>query len=369
MTEPPAVASPGTAVSSEFTGLASAERIAAAAAALQRNGVRPLLAATGADARGLVGSLLADGAEVYNNTSQTLEAIGVAGDIERSGRYQPLRLRLYRMDREMQRREMRTLAAAPDYVVGSVHALTEGGSLLIASASGSQLGPLVSGAGRVILVIGAQKIVSDVATGLRRIYEYCYPLEDARARRAYGVPSGVNNILIINTASSVSVMLAACQLGGSWGQRGQQGGRVVAAAVDDAVDEQGRRAHHLARSQAAVDIPADPVRHLDAGPVPVERRHVQAELGGVPAQVAVLERLLAVEQQLVHVPEPALPGGGLGCAGRGEGVRVDAGQREMPEREPHVPAQLAFDLLDRVERLTRVRALVIAVLDDQAAAG
>jgi hypothetical protein len=185
-------------MSPEFTELASDERIAAAAAALERNGIRPVLAATGADARGLVGSFLVDGAEVYNNTSQTLEAIGVADDVERSGRYQPLRLRLYRMDRQMQRREMRNLAASPDYVIGSVHALTEGGSLLIASASGSQLGPIVSAAGHVILVIGAQKIVSDVAAGLRRIYEYCYPLEDARARRAYGVPSGVNNILIIN---------------------------------------------------------------------------------------------------------------------------------------------------------------------------
>ena len=104
--------------------LASDERIATAAAALERNGIRPLLAATGADARGLVGSLLTGGAEVYNNTSQTLEAIGVADDIERSGRYQPLRLRLYRMDREMQRREMRTLAASPDYVVGSATTVT-----------------------------------------------------------------------------------------------------------------------------------------------------------------------------------------------------------------------------------------------------
>ena len=198
MTEPQVAADPDAAVLPEFTGLASAEQIATAAAALERNGIRPLLAATGADARALVRSLLADGAEVYNNTSQTLEATGVADDIERSGRYQPLRLRLYRMDREMQRREMRTLAASPDYVVGSVHALTEGGSLLIASASGSQLGPIASGAGQVILVIGAQKIVPDVPTGMRRIYEYCYPLEDARARRAYGVPSGVNNILIIN---------------------------------------------------------------------------------------------------------------------------------------------------------------------------
>jgi hypothetical protein len=61
-----------------------------------------------------------------------------------------------------------------------------------------QLGPLASGAGQVILVIGAQKIVPDIAAGMRRIYEYCFPLEDARARRAYGVPSGVNNIIIIN---------------------------------------------------------------------------------------------------------------------------------------------------------------------------
>jgi thioredoxin reductase (NADPH) len=216
VTEPPAVAIPEVAVPSEFAGLASDERIATAAAALERNGIRPLLAATGADARGLVRSLLTDGAEVYNNTSQTLEAIGVADDIERSGRYQPLRLRLYRMDREMQRREMRTLAASPDYVVGSVHALTEDGSLLIASASGSQLGPLVSGAAHVIFVIGAQKIVSDSAAGMRRIYEYCYPLEDARAQQAYGVPSGVNNILIINkvmTPGRVTAIIVNERLG------------------------------------------------------------------------------------------------------------------------------------------------------------
>ena len=87
----------------------------------------------------------------------------------------------------------------------------------------------------------------------------------------------------------------ACGQGGLRGQRGQQGGRVVAAAVDAAVDEQGRRAQYLARSQAAVDIAADPVRHRDAGPVPVERRHVEAELGDLPAQVAVFERLLPTE--------------------------------------------------------------------------
>ena len=198
MPEPAALEVSARHLDSDFSELASDERIASAAAALERNGVRAVVVATDGEARSLVRSLLVEGAEVFNNTSRTLETLGVAEDIERSGRYQSLRLRLYQMDREMQQHEMRMLAAAPEYVVGSVHAVTEDGSLLIASASGSQLGPLVSGAEHVILVIGGQKIVADLDTGLRRIYEYCLPLEDERARRAYGVPSGVNNILVIN---------------------------------------------------------------------------------------------------------------------------------------------------------------------------
>ena len=117
------------------------------------------------------------------------------------------------------------------------------------------------------------------------------------------------------------------------------------------VDEQCRCAQYLARGQAALDIAADPLYHRSAGTVAIERRHVEAEFGGVPEQVGVFERLLPVEQQLVHVPEPALQRGGLGRGRRGEGVRVDAGQPVMPEREPDGPAELAFDLLDRVEGL------------------
>jgi hypothetical protein len=212
----PVASGPDSAARAEFGELASAERISAAAAALERNGVRAFIAGTGAEARQLVSGLLVDGAEVYNNTSRTLEAIGVAADIEKSGRYQALRPRLWQMDREMQQREMRALAASPDYVVGSVHALTEDGSLLIASASGSQLGPLASGAGQVILVIGGQKIVTDVTAGMRRIYEYCFPLEDARARQTYGVPSGVNNILIIRRVVApgrISAIIVSERLG------------------------------------------------------------------------------------------------------------------------------------------------------------
>jgi hypothetical protein len=200
----------------EFAELASDKQLDAAAAALESNGISSSVVDVAEQARDAVRSIIPIGAEVFNNTSRTLESIGIAEDIERSGLYQPLRPRLYQMDREMQAREMRQLAATPDYVVGSVHALTEEGSLLIASASGSQLGPLVSGAGHVILVIGGQKLVPDIGTGLRRIYEYCFPLEDRRAREAYGVPSGVNNVLIINrvvTPKRVHAILVGEPLG------------------------------------------------------------------------------------------------------------------------------------------------------------
>jgi len=200
----------------EFAQVASESRIHTTSTALEGHGMTCLVVDSGEQARAAVRSILPVGVEVFNNTSRTLEAIGVAEDIERSGQYQPLRPRLYQMDREMQAREMRQLAAAPDFVVGSVHAVTEDGSLLIASASGSQLGPLVSGAGHVLLVIGGQKIVPDLATGLRRIFEYCFPMEDRRAREAYGVPSGVNNILVINrvvTPGRVTTILVRESIG------------------------------------------------------------------------------------------------------------------------------------------------------------
>ena len=173
-------------------------RVQRTIAALEANGISALRAADLAEAKRLVLDLIPDGSEVHSGASQSLEVSGVLAEIETSGRYQPLRPRIWSMDRKTQADEMRRLAAAPDVMLGSVHAVTETGSLLAASMGGSQLGPYVSGAGRVILLVGTQKIVSDIEEGLRRIEEYAFPLEDARAQAAYGIHSGVNKVLIIN---------------------------------------------------------------------------------------------------------------------------------------------------------------------------
>ena len=173
-------------------------RVKRTVAALEANGISALRAADTAEAKRIVLDLVPEGSQVHTGASQSLELAGILAEIETSGRYEPLRPRIWSMDRATQADEIRRLSAAPDVMLGSVHAVTETGSLLTASMSGSQLGPYASGAGRVILLVGTQKIVSDVEEGLQRIDEYALPLEDARAQAAYGIRSAVNKVLIIN---------------------------------------------------------------------------------------------------------------------------------------------------------------------------
>jgi hypothetical protein len=181
-----------------FATLAEDRRVSRTIAALEGNGFTVLRAANAAEAKSVVLGLIPDGAQVNHGASETLDATGITETLDHSGRFDAIRPRIWSMDRTTQGDEIRRLSAAPDVMLGSVHAVTEAGSLIAASMGGSQLGPYVAGAGRVILVVGTQKIVTDLAEGLRRIDEYAFPLEDARAQAAYGMHSGVNKVLIIN---------------------------------------------------------------------------------------------------------------------------------------------------------------------------
>ena len=190
-------------------------RVKRTMAALEANGITVLRASDAAAAKLIVLDLIPH-ASVHQGASQTLDVLGITNEIEKSGRYGALRPRIWSMDRETEADEIRRLGAAPDVMLGSVHAVTETGSLLAASMSGSQLGPYVSGAGRVILVVGTQKIVPDLEQGLLRINEYAWRLEDARAQAAYGIHSAVNKVVIINreiTPGRITVVLVDEVLG------------------------------------------------------------------------------------------------------------------------------------------------------------
>ena len=181
----------------EFTKLATDEQIESVVKALEANNIHVIVVENGEEARKLVLQLVPQGAEVYANISKTLEKIGITEEIDKSDRYNAVRPKVFALDRKTQADEMRVLRSRPAYIIGSVHAITEDGQILTASNGGSQLAPYAYGAGRVILVVGAQKIVKDLNDGFRRIEEYSYPLEDARLRAALGVSSSIGKVLIV----------------------------------------------------------------------------------------------------------------------------------------------------------------------------
>lgn len=181
-----------------FAEPATAQRLERAAAVLTAHGFTAEILDDAAAARARVKGLIPEGASVFTGASETLRLSGIEEDINTSGRYDAIRPRGLAMDRATQMDEIRQLLASPDVVVGSVAAVTETGSLVVASGSGSQLPAYAGGAARRIWIVGAQKVVPDLGTALRRVEDHCLPLESARALKVYGWPSAVNHLLVLN---------------------------------------------------------------------------------------------------------------------------------------------------------------------------
>src|SRR4030088_1812889 len=174
-----------------FTDPAPAETLERVAAALRENNFAVEILDDAAAARTRVKDLVPEGASVFTGASETLRLSGIDEDINSSGRYESVKARSVTMDRTTQLAEIWRMIACPDVIVGSVAAVTETGSLVAASASGSQLAGYSGAAASVIWVVGAQKVVPDLSTALRRIENHCLPLENERAMKAYGVPSAL----------------------------------------------------------------------------------------------------------------------------------------------------------------------------------
>jgi ketosteroid isomerase-like protein len=198
-TTPLAGSAPGVAEGATvFAEPAPAHRLERAAAALTAHGFTVDILDDAAAARARIKELVPVGASVFTGASETLRLSGIEADINTSGQYQAVRPLVLAMDRGTDADDIRRLLASPDVVIGSVAALTETGSLVAASASGSQLPSYAGGAAHAIWVVGAQKVVPDLGTALRRVEDHCLPLESARAQAAYGQPSAVNRLLILN---------------------------------------------------------------------------------------------------------------------------------------------------------------------------
>ncbi len=181
----------------DFRSPAQEAIIQKVAEALRANHIVTHVVDTREDARRLVLELVPEGSEVHSGKSKTLADTELFQEMFESGRYESLRARFMAMDRKTQAREIRKLIAAPDYMLGSVQAVTEGGDLVVASASSSQLGPYASGAGQLILVVGSQKIVRDLEQAFRRIEQHVFPYEDAMVHERLKIHTFIGKILVI----------------------------------------------------------------------------------------------------------------------------------------------------------------------------
>jgi len=180
-----------------YTAPASTEELDALAERLRERNFEALIVETAAEARQAVLDRIPDGVTIHSGKSKTLDDLGISQVLMDSDRYDFLRKRLYKMDRQTQAREIRQLGSAPDLMLGSVNAITKEGQLVASSATGSQLGPFASGAGQLILVVGSQKIVKDLDEALARIRDYVQPYEDQRLREQAGIGTILARILIL----------------------------------------------------------------------------------------------------------------------------------------------------------------------------
>lgn len=180
----------------DYSRPASKKSLQTTKQALEEHGFTVYLVDTLAEAKDKVLSLVPKGSEVFTATSVTLDSAELTEALNGPD-YISLRDIITRFDRNANKlQELRRLGSTSDYTVGSVHAITEDGQAVIVSATGSQLPNYAYGAGKVIWVVGSQKIVKDISEAFERVQDHVFPLENERSLKAYGVGSVVSRVLL-----------------------------------------------------------------------------------------------------------------------------------------------------------------------------
>lgn len=180
-----------------WNNIASEEELERTSKSLESRGIEVIIANSREDAKRKVMSLIPKGAEVMAVSSVTLDETGISSEIE-NGDYVSVKKAVMSLNDDAQRAEARRKSSHSEYVVGSVHAVTQDGQVLVASGSGSQLPFYTYSSKHVIWVVGTQKIVRNLDDAMKRLYEYILPLESERIRKVYPSMSGssVNKVLI-----------------------------------------------------------------------------------------------------------------------------------------------------------------------------
>lgn len=175
-----------------------------AMAKLKENGIESAVMDDKATALQMIKSMIPAGASVMSGSSRTLEEIGFIDYFKTNPLgWDNLKEKILQEKDPARQSVLRKQSVISDFYLGSVHALTEEGEILIASNSGSQLPHLAFTSPNVILIVGAQKIVPDLKAALSRLEKYVFPLEDKRMKDLDFGGSQISKILTIKKENKI----------------------------------------------------------------------------------------------------------------------------------------------------------------------
>lgn len=183
----------------DYTTLAKDEILEKIALAASSKNLKTHIVGNKAEALEKIKSLINAGATVMTGASKTLDEIGFV-DLLKSGNHHWKNLKDTILNEEdpAKKNELRNQSVFADYFLGSVHAITEEGELIVGSASGSQIPSYAFTSPNVIWVVGAQKVVPNLEEGLKRLKNYVVPLEDAHMKELGHAGTTLGEIWIFN---------------------------------------------------------------------------------------------------------------------------------------------------------------------------
>ncbi|HEY6018714.1 MAG TPA: lactate utilization protein, partial [Candidatus Paceibacterota bacterium] len=205
----------------DFNALATDTTLEKLIAALKERNIEGRIVPSKEAALETIKELIPKGASIMNGSSRTLDEVGFI-EYLKAGQHGWNNLHegiLAEKDPQKQA-ELRRQAILSDYYLGSVHAMTEAGELLIASNTGSQLPHIVYSSPNVIFVVSTKKIVPTLEDAKQRLVEHVMPLEDIRMKEVYGPEAGtkLNKEVIFHgeavfTGRKITVLLVEENLG------------------------------------------------------------------------------------------------------------------------------------------------------------
>ncbi|MBX0325270.1 lactate utilization protein [Halomicroarcula sp. F13] len=178
--------------------LASEEAIEETVQSLEKNGFDVIVVDSADDALAELQSLIPAETSVMNGHSTTLEEIGFVEYLSEGDHdWASLPDEIWSIDDDAQRQAARRESQTADYFLGGINGISQTGELVAADRSGSRIGAYPFAASNVVIVSGVNKIVPTLDDALDRLETVAYPLENERAKEAYGVDSAIAKQLIL----------------------------------------------------------------------------------------------------------------------------------------------------------------------------